>query len=78
MNVIRSAVVEQGGKRYVEYDFADAATLMDARQYVRFRIEIGSEGHPPVAKALLEGLDALRAAVGKESSRLSALAAFGS
>jgi len=76
MNVIRSAIVEQGGTRYVEYDFADAATMMDARQYVRFRIEIGSEGHPPVANALLEGLGAVRAAVGKEVSRLSALAPF--
>jgi hypothetical protein len=76
MNVIRSAVVEQGGKRYVEYDFADAVTMMDARQYVRFRIEIEGQGHPPVAKALLEGLGAVRAAVGKESSRLSALGPF--
>jgi len=50
--------------------------MMDARQYVRFRIEIGSEGHPPVANALLEGLGAVRAAVGKEVSRLSALAPF--
>ena len=78
MNVIRSAVVEQGGKRYVECDFADAATMMEASQYVRFRIEMGSQGHPPVAKALLGGLDAVRAALGKESSRLSALAALGS
>jgi hypothetical protein len=78
MNVIRSAVVEQGGKRYVEYDFADAATMMEASQYVRFRIEIGSQGHPPVAKALLEGLSAERAAVMKESNRLSALAPFDS
>jgi hypothetical protein len=62
MNVIRSAVVEQGGKRYVEYDFADAATMMDARQYVRFRIEIGSQGHPPIVKTLLEGLGAVRVA----------------
>jgi len=30
MNVIRSAVVDQGGKRYVEYDFAYASTMMDA------------------------------------------------
>jgi hypothetical protein len=78
MNVIRSAVVEQGGKRYVEYDFADAATMMDARQYVRFRIEIGSQGHPPIAKTLLEGLGAVRVAVTKESSRLSALGPFDS
>ena len=78
MNVIRSAVVEQGGKRYVEYDFADAATMMDASQYIRFRIEIGRQGLPPVAKALLEGLGAVQSAVAKESSRLSALGPFDS
>ena len=76
MQIIRSAVTEQGGKRFVECDFADAVTLQDATQYIQFRVEINSEGHPRVPECLLEALRAARTPIGSEVQRLSALLPF--
>ena len=72
MQIVRQAVVETDGRRYVEIEFAsDGAD--DPDQFIEIRVQIPADGHPRLTEALLEGLRVAQKIVGAETQRLSAL-----
>lgn len=72
MKVIRSALIEEGGNRYVEYVFADTPTLSEAEQFLHFRLRVDPEEHPHLEESQIAALLDVRAKVAAESSRISA------
>jgi hypothetical protein len=69
--LVRTAVIEEGGKRFVEIDFSADPKSDQPSRYIRARAEISSSGHLIDAEAHLEALRILRNAIGDETQRLS-------
>jgi hypothetical protein len=69
MKLLRSAVIQENGRRFVECDIADQP-IDSADEYICLRLSVDHEGHPRVPECLLEALRRARKLVGEQSSPL--------
>lgn len=77
MQLDRWALIEQDGHRYVEMEFAPHGwdperETGDSAPFLRFRVDIGREGYPPLPEAQREALQHVRAVIAGEIRRLEA------
>ncbi len=77
MKVIRSAIIDEEGRRFVEMDFDDDSDLHlsanDRQQFVSFRVDIDQAGFPRLPEAEEEALRSVRGVIDGEIQRLSTL-----
>jgi hypothetical protein len=69
MKLVRGAVIQEDGKRFVECEIANGPTG-SAAEYIRLRVEIDAAGHPRVPECLLAGLQRARAAITSQTTPL--------
>ena len=80
MKLIRSAVIDEEGRRFVEMDFYDESDLHlsanDRQPFVSFRVDIDQAGFPRLPEAAEEALRHVRGVIDVEIQRLSPTGSF--